>query len=127
MSLFSGLFGANSESASSKIPWIPLTSEAQLAELAMLSNEKPLLIFKHSTRCGISRTALKQFENEFDLFDSVDAYYLDLLEYRPISSAIAEQFSVTHQSPQLILLNKGQVVHHASHSDIDAQLLKKYL
>jgi bacillithiol system protein YtxJ len=70
---------------------------------------------------------LKQFENEFDLADAVDAYYLDLLEYRPISSAIAEQFSVTHQSPQLILMKNGQVVHHASHSDIDAQLLKKFI
>ena len=70
---------------------------------------------------------LKQFETEYDLSDTVDAYYLDLLEYRPISSAIAEQFSVTHQSPQLILMKNGHVVHHASHSDIDAQLLKKYL
>jgi bacillithiol system protein YtxJ len=30
------------------------------------SNEKPVVIFKHSTRCSISRMALKQFENEFD-------------------------------------------------------------
>ena len=70
---------------------------------------------------------LAKFENEYDLDTEVDAYYLDLLEYRPISSAIATQFSVTHQSPQLILMKNGQVVHHASHSDIDAQLLKKYL
>lgn len=126
MSLLSGLFGANSTSESSKVPWIPLTSIEQLTELVLLSNEKPLLIFKHSTRCGISRMVLKQFENEFDLSAAVDPYYLDLLEYRPISSAIAELFSVTHQSPQLILLNKGKVVHHASHSDIDAQGLKKY-
>lgn len=127
MSLFSGLFGNNTSSEFSKVPWIPLTTLSQIDQLMEESQKKPLLIFKHSTRCGVSRSVLKQFENEFDLADAVDAYYLDLLEYRPISSAIAEQFSVTHQSPQLILLNKGQVVHHASHSDIDAQLLKKYL
>ena len=127
MSLFSGLFGANTTSESSKVPWIPLTSMEQLVELTEHSFEKPALIFKHSTRCGISRNVLKQFENEYDLDTEVDAYYLDLLEYRPISSAIATQFSVTHQSPQLILMKNGQVVHHASHSDIDAQLLKKYL
>ena len=127
MSLFSGLFGANTTSESSKVPWIPLTSMEQLVELTEQSFVKPIFIFKHSTRCGISRTALKQFENEYDLDTEVDAYYLDLLEYRPISSAIATQFSVTHQSPQLILMKNGQVVHHASHSDIDAQLLKKYL
>ena len=127
MSLFSGLFGNNTSSEFSKVPWIPLTTLSQIDQLMEESQKKPLLIFKHSTRCGVSRSVLKQFENEFDLADAVDAYYLDLLEYRPISSAIAEQFSVTHQSPQLILLNKGKVVHHASHSDIDAQGLKKYL
>ena len=127
MSLFSGLFGNNKSSEFSKVPWIPLTTLSQIDQLVEESHKKPLLIFKHSTRCGISRNVLKQFETEYDLSDTVDAYYLDLLEYRPISSAIAEQFSVTHQSPQLILMKNGHVVHHASHSDIDAQLLKKYL
>jgi bacillithiol system protein YtxJ len=125
MSLFSGLFGANTTSESSKVPWIPLTSMEQLAELTEHSFVKPVFIFKHSTRCGISRSVLKQFENEYNIDTEVDAYYLDLLEYRPISSAIATQFSLEHQSPQLIVLKNGLVVHHASHSDIDALALKK--
>jgi bacillithiol system protein YtxJ len=127
MSLFSGLFGANATSESSKAPWIPLISMEQLAELTEQSFEKPALIFKHSTRCGISRNVLKQFEKEYDLATEVDAYYLDLLEYRPISSAIATQFSVEHQSPQLIVLKNGIVVHHASHSDIDALAVKNLI
>ena len=125
MSLFSGLFGANTTSESSKVPWIPLTSMEQLAELTEQSSVKPVFIFKHSTRCGISRSVLKQFENEYDIDTEVDAYYLDLLEYRPISTAISTQFSVEHQSPQLIVLKDRLVVHHASHSDIDALALKK--
>ena len=125
MSLFSGLFGANTTSESSKVPWIPLTSMEQLAELTEQSSVKPVFIFKHSTRCGISRSVLKQFENEYNIDTEVDAYYLDLLVYRPISSAIATQFSLEHQSPQLIVLKNGLVVHHASHSDIDALALKK--
>ncbi len=127
MSLFSGLFGANTTSESSKVPWIPLISMEQLAELMEQSFEKRVLIFKHSTRCGISRNVLKQFEKEYDLATEVDAYYLDLLEYRPISSAIATQFSVEHQSPQLIVLKNGIVVHHASHSDIDALAVKNLI
>jgi bacillithiol system protein YtxJ len=127
MSLFSGLFGANTTSESSKVPWIPLISMEQLAELTEQSFEKRVLIFKHSTRCGISRNVLKQFEKEYDLATEVDAYYLDLLEYRPISSAIATQFSVEHQSPQLIVIKNGIVVHHASHSDIDALAVKNLI
>lgn len=127
MSLLSGLFGTNSESESSKVPWIPLTSMEQLAELKEQSFEKLVFIFKHSTRCGISRSVLKQFENEYTIVQEVDAYYLDLLEYRPISAAIATQFLVEHQSPQMIVLKNGLVVYHASHSDIDAKALKNYL
>jgi bacillithiol system protein YtxJ len=35
-----------------------------------------------STRCSISRMALKQFENEFDLSDKVTPYFLDLIAHR---------------------------------------------
>jgi bacillithiol system protein YtxJ len=41
--------------------------------------------------------ALKQFENEFDSSDKVTPYFLDLIEYRAISNAIAEQFGVTNR------------------------------
>ena len=93
-------------------------------ELIVFSNQKPAVIFKHSTRCSVSRFALKQFENEFDLEDKVDAYYLDLLEHRDISNEIANRFGVYHQSPQLLLIKEGKSVYDVSHSDIDALELK---
>ena len=68
MSLFKNMFGTSGEEQQpSRIEWRQLTDLGQLNEIAALSNEKPVLIFKHSTRCSISRFALKQFENEFDL------------------------------------------------------------
>ena len=45
--------------------WNELTELEQLEALINQSEEQPVLIFKHSTRCSISRFALKQFENEF--------------------------------------------------------------
>jgi bacillithiol system protein YtxJ len=122
MSIFNSLFGNSEEKkvTASKINWIPLTNLDQLNEIVALSNEKPIAIFKHSTRCSISRFALKQFENEFALEDKVDAYFLDLIEYRDVSNEIANRFQVVHQSPQLLLIKNGQSVYDASHSDIDA-------
>jgi bacillithiol system protein YtxJ len=122
MSIFNSLFGNSEEKkvTASKINWIPLQFIGQLDEIAALSDEKPALIFKHSTRCSISRFALKQFENEYALEDKVDAYFLDLIEYRDVSNEIANRFQVTHQSPQLLLIKNGQSVYDASHSDIDA-------
>jgi bacillithiol system protein YtxJ len=90
-----------------------------------LSNEKPVAIFKHSTRCSVSRMALKQFENEFNSSDKVTPYFLDLIEYRAISNEIASRFGVTHQSPQLILVKEGKAIYNVSHSDIDAEELSK--
>lgn len=122
MSLFNSLFGSSEEKkvTGSKINWIPLQYIGQLDEMVAVSDQKPALIFKHSTRCSISRFALKQFENEFALEDRIDAYFLDLLEYRDISNEIANRFQVLHQSPQLLLIKNGQSVYDASHSDIDA-------
>lgn len=126
MTLFSSLFGnsENQNSSESKMNWIQLTDLGQLNEISLLSNEKPVIIFKHSTRCSISRMALKQFENEFVSNDEVEVYFLDLLEHRDISNEIATRFNVYHQSPQLLLIKEGKSVYDVSHSDIDALELK---
>ena len=107
--------------------WNELTSIDQLELLEIQSQIQPVLIFKHSTRCSISRFALKQFENEFDLQDKIAPYFLDLLNHRDISNEIAFQFNVQHQSPQILLLKNRVVVYHTSHENIDATELKKYL
>jgi bacillithiol system protein YtxJ len=129
MSIFNSLFGSSEENKAkaSKVNWIPLTNLDQLNEIVALSNEKPISIFKHSTRCSISRFALKQFENEFDSADATETYFLDLIEHRDVSNEIASRFQVVHQSPQLLLIKNGQSVYDVSHSDIDAKDLAERL
>lgn len=127
MSMFGKLFGdSNSkDTSSSSIEWNDLTDLKQLEEIAEESAETPVIIFKHSTRCSISRMALKNFEREYNIQEgSAKPYFLDLLEHRDISNAIASQFNVEHQSPQLLLIKDGKVVYHTSHSDIDAEAVK---
>ncbi len=129
MNLFSNIFGNpdNQNESKSKINWIPLIFIVQLDELVAFSKQKPAVIFKHSTRCSISRFALKQFEKDFDLEDNVDAYFLDLLEHRDISNEIASRFGVYHQSPQLLLIKEGKSVYDVSHDAINAKDLKEKL
>ena len=129
MSLFNSIFGSSDEKKEklSNVNWIPLQLMGQLDEIIALSKEKPVLIFKHSTRCSIRRFALKQFENEFDLQNQIDAYFLDLLEFRDISNEIASRFGIMHKSPQFLLIKEGKVLYDASHSDIQANELKKYI
>jgi len=125
MSIFNSIFGEpKSNSNSSNINWVPLTDLGQLNEIIQLSNEKPVVIFKHSTRCSISRMALKNFENEYDLGENIAPYFLDLIAFRDISNEIASRFEVVHQSPQLLLIIGGKSVYDVSHSAIDADELK---
>ena len=125
MNLFSSIFGSNAnESNSSEIGWVPLTTMSQIDDLMTSSHEKPALIFKHSTGCGISKMALKQFERNFSLGSEITPYFLDLLAYRSVSNAVAERFGVSHQSPQLLLIKDGKAVYNVSHGDIDAGALK---
>ena len=111
--------------------WIPLNTEAQLTEIVSLSHQTPVLIFKHSTRCSISDSAKAKLERHWDSSEhsSIEkAYCLDLLNFRPISSKIADIFGVDHQSPQALLIKNGKCVYHNSHmailfKDILAQTL----
>ncbi|WP_296148338.1 bacillithiol system redox-active protein YtxJ [uncultured Flavobacterium sp.] len=130
MSLFNSLFGNSSESDNkdtnqNSLNWNALTQITQLDSIVEESASTPVVIFKHSTRCSISRMALKNFEREYNLEESeATPYFLDLLEHRDISNEIAQKFQVIHQSPQLLLIKNGKSVYNVSHSEIDAEALK---
>lgn len=107
--------------------WKVLEHIDQIDEIKEASHHKLQLIFKHSTRCIISKMALKNFESDFLLNDVIDAYYLDLITYRDISNKIAENFEIKHQSPQILLIKDGVVVYNESHEGIDANVLKEFV
>lgn len=120
MGIFNKMFGGSSEPKEEKVlPWIPLNTIAQLDIIADKSKTKTQLIFKHSTRCGISRMVMNQFIAAYDVDANVDLYYLDLLSYRDVSNEVGYKFQVMHQSPQLLVLRNGVVVAHASHGGIN--------
>lgn len=125
MGLFDKLFKNQQDISNEEItevPWHPLTRLEQLQEIEQESKERTVAVFKHSTRCGISRMVLKSFENDIRQKDleNVKLYFLDLISNREISNEIASRFKVEHESPQLILIRDQQVIHHASHHSISA-------
>lgn len=97
--------------------WINLVTEEQLTKIKELSVIQPQVIFKHSTRCSISSVAKNRLEKSVAP-EGVDFYYLDLLNYRNISNKIAEEFSVYHESPQILLIKNGECVYDESHGGI---------
>jgi len=111
-----------------QLSWIPLTSLDQLLQIKEQSKTIPVIIFKHSTRCVISRMVLREFESSFAEHQlSVSLYILDLLTYREISNEIVSEFQVFHQSPQLIVIKNGEAIYHASHNDINSNNIKEFV
>jgi bacillithiol system protein YtxJ len=98
--------------------WIPLTDEKQLNDLIVNSNTVPQVIFKHSTRCSISSMAKNRLDRE-DAPDRINFYFLDLIKYRSLSNKIAHKFGISHQSPQVLVIQNGECVYNESHSGID--------
>jgi len=97
--------------------WINLDSITLLDKIAQQSFSKAQLLFKHSTRCSISTVAKGRLDNS-NLDSDFDCYYLDLIAHRDISAAIAEKFSVHHESPQVILIKNGACFYDESHNGI---------
>ena len=132
MGLFSGIFGNsktnNEERDASGIPWKSLETVDQLDDIISQSKGKPQVIFKHSTTCGISRMVLNMFNSGFSLEEGqMDFYFLDLQAHRNVSNEVAQKLGVQHQSPQLLIVKNGVVVHHDSHGAISDIQLEKYL
>ena len=125
MSFFDKIFGGSEDQANDSLgKWTPIKSIEDLDKAAERSKEVPVVLFKHSTRCFISKTVLGNFEKEMKAFQGdAEFYFLDLLAHRNVSNEIEKRFKVVHQSPQMIVLKNGKVVNDASHHSISINLL----
>lgn len=100
--------------------WNLLESLTQLDEIKQLSGDKPVLIFKHSTRCSVSSMVWDRLKRNWKKEDSekVTPYFLDLIRHRNVSKQIEKELKVYHESPQIILVKDGKAVYDNSHMGI---------
>lgn len=120
-------FFSKSES-NSTFPWKVLNSIEQLESLWNDSENKNILIFKHSTRCSISSMVKNNFEKKWNIpADKCEIYYLDLIQFRDVSNRIESLTGVIHQSPQTIVFKNKQVLYNDSHNGIDVNEIETIL
>ena len=68
---------------------------------------------------------LKQFEFQYDYnISNVKYYLIDVIKNREVSNEIASVYNINHESPQLIVIKNGELVHNSSHSDISFSNMK---
>ncbi|AWV31636.1 bacillithiol system redox-active protein YtxJ [Paenibacillus sp. FSL H7-0716] len=82
------------------------------------------LLFKHSTTCPISAKANEEFQAYLKDADTTAAVVL-VIEDRPVSNQIAEDFGIKHESPQLFLLEDNEVRWNTSHWKITRDAIKE--
>lgn len=100
----------------------PLVSDAALDAALLASQQRPMLLFKHSATCGISAQAHESLAEWLaGQHDPAPVYVIDVRAHRPLSLAVAERFGIRHESPQLMLVDRGAVVWHASHFHVNAR------
>ena len=122
------LFNKGKEDEKKAFIWKKLNEISTWEELLKASESLPQIVFKHSTRCIISKTVLRNLEGDWkaSTHDS-ELYYLDLISHRDISNRIAADTGIHHESPQLIILEKGRAVYDRSHNSIEAVDIQKFL
>ncbi|WP_299551579.1 bacillithiol system redox-active protein YtxJ [Seonamhaeicola sp.] len=128
MGLLNRLFGSNEPKEEKVLPWIPLKELSQLDFIEKKSEHRTQVIFKHSTRCGISGMVINQFIDAYNFTEKdLDLYLLDILSHREVSNEVGYKFQVMHESPQLLVIKNGEVVAHASHGQITAIDLERFV
>src|SRR3984957_2281722 len=100
--------------------WTSLESAEQISGIKQ--HQGYSVIFKHSTRCSISMMVKKRFELDWDkLPQDLPLYFLDLIRYRELSSQVASDFQVYHESPQLLLIKDGECILDLSHGHVSVE------
>ncbi|MBA2620811.1 MAG: bacillithiol system redox-active protein YtxJ [Acidobacteria bacterium] len=103
-----------------KANFIEINSSEELNDLFEQSNEKPILLFKHSLTCPISAGVHQEISGA-----NADVHIVVMQHARDVSEAIAKRTGIRHESPQAIVIKNGEPVYHASHYDVTAADVEK--
>lgn len=105
--------------------WTPLIDPKEAEGLRIISKTTPVILIKHSTRCGISSVILDRLSREWnDDLDGAVTFVIDVIANRAISNAVSDIFGIRHESPQLLVVWQEKVIFHTSHMGINYQAVK---
>jgi bacillithiol system protein YtxJ len=93
-------------------------------DISFYSSHIPFLILKHSERCIVSRTVMKDFM-KFYKYNPDRFFYIvvDVVDNKSLSNSIAKEYKVIHQSPQVLLIKNGNCIYNESHNKINFNMI----
>lgn len=96
-----------------------------LSEILEESEKNPVVIFIYSSQCGTSHKLSNELEQKMKDGIIKPSVYKVTVQTEPVlSGKIEEWFKIKHESPQIIIVNKGKVTYAEHHSKIEIENFK---
>lgn len=108
---------------------ISIDSIQSCEDFIQQSQQEPIVIFKHSTRCPISSGANEEMQILTEDFQDKPVKFGRILvvEHRDVSLYCADRLGIKHESPQVIMIKNNEVMFNDSHHRIRYDQLEPIL
>lgn len=103
---------------------VELTAESvfrQAIANSLQTETTPFYIYKHSTRCPVSRWAWQDIKEQVPHLPEGTFLFLDVIANRALSNLVANELQVQHESPQLLKILAGRCAEHVSHERVNTK------
>ncbi|MFO8100263.1 MAG: bacillithiol system redox-active protein YtxJ [Salinibacter sp.] len=107
-------------------PFLTLESTTDWTDALTHSEDRQILVFKHSSTCSISAKAEREMRSLAEE-TNVPVYQVVVQENRAVSDEIADTLNVRHESPQALLVDNGESVYDTSHLNVTEDTLRTEL
>ncbi len=103
----------------------PQLSDAELRQ--EFATQERVVVYKHSSLCELCDTAIAEVEAFSDANPDAPVWMVDVIGQRPLSQRIEAMLGIRHESPQVIVLQRGEPVWNASHRRVTRSRLEAAL
>ena len=94
---------------------------AALKTIRAASDQRPVLVLKHSPICPVSARAERQVElwiAGLENGDEPGLARIDVIAERTLARGLTSELGIRHESPQALWFRGGGLIWHGSHGDI---------
>lgn len=114
------------------MPWSSRSTQGipeidSIEDCARLMAQELVILFKHSPTCPVSWMAHREVMQYRSAEPEAPLYIVSVRRRRDVARYIAEKTGIQHESPQVIVLRRGQVVASGSHDDITSDAIVKFV
>lgn len=107
--------------------WINIDSSDKINEVKEISGSQKVMIFKYSPKCAINYIVRNLLEREWNGSEMLmKTYLVDVVSNKELSQKIEGEFGVSHESPQVLIIENSKPVFTASHGKILYSEIRKF-